>query len=189
LVDLENKKMNSISDVLPFQPRGDWAWVPGLSLSPDNRIVYAVTHPAKSGLSSAESSPVFDLSAIALDQNVAVDLAPQTGMFAYPSASPLLPGKRFWLAYLQAIFPDRSDTSRYRLVIIERDGSNQRTAFPPEGSQGLDPQEVIWSPLPADSSPLWLGLIYQGNLWLIDPASSQVQQITGDGLISRIDWK
>jgi hypothetical protein len=189
LVDLVNKKLIPIIDVLPFQPRGDWAWVPGLSLSPDNSVIYAVTHPVKSGLSSVESSPVFNLSAVAVDKSLAVDLAPQSGMFAYPSASPMLAGKRFWLTYLQAIFPERSDTSRYRLVIVQRDGSNRKIAFPPEGSSGLEPQEVVWSPLPADSSPLWLALIYQGNLWLIDPASSHAQQITGDGLISRIDWK
>jgi len=188
-VDMANKKLIPIVNVLPFQPRGDWAWVPGVSLSPDNKIVYAVTHPTKSGLSSAESSPVFNLSAIAIDKSVAVDLASQTGMFAYPSTSPMLATKRFWLAYLQAIFPDRSDTSRYRLVIEQRDGSNRQIVFPPEGSSGVEPQQVVWSPLPADSSPLWLALIYQGNLYLIDPATGQVQQITGDGLISRIDWK
>jgi len=189
LVDLENKKLTPFVDILPFQSRGDWAWVPGISLAPDNLVAYVVTHEAKSGLSSAEASPVFNLSAYTLDNTLKVDLASQSGMFAYPSASPMLPANRFWLAYLQAIFPDRSDTSRYRLIVMERDGSNQRTVFPPEGSSGLEPQEVVWSPLPADSSPLWLALVYQGNLWLIDPASNQVQQITGDGLISRIDWK
>ena len=189
LVDLAKKELVPIIDVLPYQPRGDWAWVPGVSLSPDNKIIYTVTHPTKSGLSSVESSPVFNLSAIAVDKSIAVDLASQSGMFAYPSTSPMLPTKRFWLASLQAIFPDRSDTSRYRLVIEQRDGSNRRIVFPPEGSPGLEPQEVVWSPLPADSSPLWLALIYQGNLYLLDPATGQVQQITGDGLISRIDWK
>ena len=189
LVDIEKKKLVPILDILPFQPQGDWAWVPGIDWSPDHHILFTGTHASKSGLSSIESSPIFDLSAILVDNNQTIDMVAQAGMFVYPSASPMLPGNRFWLAYLQAIFPDRSDTSRYRLVITQRDGSNQSVVFPPEGSPGLEPQQVIWSPIPADGTPVWVAVHYQGNLWLIDPVSGQTQQITGDGLISRIDWK
>lgn len=189
LVDFENKNLVSILDLLPFQARGDWAWVPGITWSPDGKVIYTVTHAAKSGLSSEESSPVFDLSAIVLESKQVVRLVPQAGMFAYPSASSLTVGKRFWVSFLQAIFPDRSETSRYRVEIQEPDGSNRKTIFPPEGTAGIDPMQVVWSPAPANGGPLWLGLIYQGNLWLVDPSGSQAQQITGDGLISRIDWK
>ena len=190
IVDLDNKQLVPVLTLLPYQPRGDWAWVPGIEWSPDHRILFAGTHLGKSGLSSQEASPIFDLSAVVLENNnLAVDLVAQSGMFVYPSTSPMLPGNRFWLAYLQAVFPDRSDTSRYRLVVANQDGSNHKTVFPPEGSTGLEPQQVIWSPLPPDKSPMWIALQYQGNLWLIDPDSGQSQQITGDGLITRIDWK
>jgi hypothetical protein len=189
LVDLDKKKLVPILDLLPYQSGGNWAWVPGIDWSPDRLILFTGTHASKSGLSSAESSPNFDLSAIVVENNQTIDIAAQAGMFAYPSSSPMLPGNRFWLAYLQAIFPDRSDTSRYRLVVTEQDGSNHKIAFPPEGSLGLEPQQVVWSPLPADGTPIWMAVHYQGNLWLIDPVSGQAQQITGDGLISRIDWK
>jgi hypothetical protein len=30
---------------------------------------------------------------------------------------------------------------------------------------------------------------YQGNLWLIDSITGQSQQVTGDGLIVRMNWK
>jgi hypothetical protein len=32
-------------------------------------------------------------------------------------------------------------------------------------------------------------VVYQGNLWLVDSGSSAAYQVTGDGLISGIDWK
>jgi hypothetical protein len=31
--------------------------------------------------------------------------------------------------------------------------------------------------------------MYQGNLWLIDAVTGTAQQVTGDGLIVRMDWK
>jgi hypothetical protein len=189
LVDIEKKKLVPVLDLLPYQPQGDWAWVPGIDWSPDHQILFTGTHASKSGMTSNEASPIFDMSAILVDNNQTIDMVAQAGMFAYPSASPMLPGNRFWLAYLQAIFPDRSDTSRYHLVISQRDGSNRNVVFPPEGSPGLEPQQVIWSPMPADGSPMWVAVHYQGNLWLIDPVSGQTQQITGDGLINKIDWK
>ncbi len=189
LVDFDKKKLVSLLDLLPFQARGDWAWVPGITWSPDGKIIYTVTHAKKSGLSSDESSPIFDLSAIVLEDNLVINMAPQAGMFAYPSASPSIDGVQSWVAYLQAIFPDRSETSRYRVVIQERDGSNRRIAFPPEGTTGIDPMQAVWSPGVVNDNPLWLALVYQGNLWLVDPTNLQTQQITGDGLISRIDWK
>jgi hypothetical protein len=31
--------------------------------------------------------------------------------------------------------------------------------------------------------------VYQGNLWLVDSGNNQAYQVTGDGLVTRIDWK
>jgi hypothetical protein len=62
--------------------------------------------------------------------------------------------------------------------------------FPPEGSAGLAPQTHVWSPSPIESEMGdYLGFIYQGNIWLIDTNTGFTQQITGDGLVSKIDWK
>ncbi len=189
MVDIEHKKLAPILEMLPFQARGDWSWLPGITWSPDSKILYIVTHAKKSGLTSEESSPIFDLSAVVLDDKLVINLALQAGMFAYPSASPFTNADRFWVAYLQAIFPDRSETSRYRMVIQERDGSNRTIIFPPEGAAGIDPIQAVWSPAAESDSPLWIALVYQGNLWLVNPSNGQSQQITGDGLLSRIDWK
>jgi hypothetical protein len=34
-----------------------------------------------------------------------------------------------------------------------------------------------------------IAVIHQDNIWLINVSNGQAQQITGDGLISRIDWR
>lgn len=65
-------------------------------------------------------------------------------MFAYPVASPFLDGDHYEVAYLQAVFPEQSDTSPYKLVIIDQDGSNRRAIFPAEGTTGLEPQQILW---------------------------------------------
>jgi hypothetical protein len=178
-----------LQDLIPLQTQSDWAWVPGLAWGPDNDILYTVIHAPKSGLSSNEASPLFDLAGIVPESKTTIDMIPQSGMFAYPEPSPMLADKRYQVGFLQAIFPEQSETGRYRLVLMDRDGSNRRLVFPPEGSQGLDPQKIAWGPKPSDDSSLSLALIYQGNLWLVNTDTNQAQQITGDGSISRLDWK
>ena len=72
---------------------------------------------------------------------------------------------------------------------MDRDGSNKRVLFPEEGAQGLDPQRVVWSPAPLGESGYVVALVYQNNIYLLDVNTGQAQQITGDGLVNRIDWK
>jgi hypothetical protein len=114
-------------------------------------------------------------------------------MFAYPSASALRPSgeeKSYQVAFLQAIFPEQSETSRYRVMVMDRDGSNQRAIFPPSDAPGLEPQAPVWAPQPLEGQAGdFMALVYQGNLWLVDSGSGQAFQVTGDGLISRVDWK
>ena len=99
-------------------------------------------------------------------------------------------GNDYQVAYLQAIFPNQSDSSRYRLVAMDRDGSNRRTLFPAEDKPGLDPQQVAWSPavIPERNS-YSIAVLYQGNLWLVDSSTDEATQVTGDGLISRVSWR
>ncbi len=193
LVDVENGDFEPLLDITALSTHSDWAWIPGLSWGGDGRTLYTVTHAPSSNLIGLEDSPYFDLSAVSLTNNTSIQLSPQTGMFAYPSASPIRPSgkeKMYQVAYLQAIFPAQSETSRYRVVIMDRDGSNRRVIFPPEDAPGLEPQTPIWTPDPVPGQTGdFLAVVYQGNLWLIDSGSAQAHQITGDGLISRIDWK
>lgn len=190
LVELNETNTILLIDITPLQTRGDWAWVPGIGWSPDNDILYLVNHAPMSGLTTDETSPLFDLNAYIVDEGYSVNLIPQTGMFAYPSPSPVITNRHYLVAFLQAIFPEQSESSRYRLMIMDRDGSNRRSIFPPEGSPGLEPQKVVWGPSQNNSQPAnWLAVIYQGNLWLLNLERQQAQQITGDGSISKIDWR
>jgi len=192
LVDVDTQQLIPLVDIIPFQTRGDWAWVPGLGWSSDSRVLFTVVHTPLPGLSSDEASPLFDLTALVVNrsQAQAIPMVSPSGMFAYPTPytgeNPRLQGQ---IAYLQAIFSEQSDSSRYRLVIMDRDGSNKTTLFPDSGSPGLDPQKVIWGPQPQGDSDPWVAVYYQGNLHLVNPLTGQSQQVTGDGSIGRIDWK
>jgi len=186
-----------LRDVIPLQTGGDWAWVPGIDWSPDGKTLYLVDHLAPEGSPSPEESTLFDLVANPLEAGPPVNLFSQVGMFAYPSASPLqggsdiLPGENSSkVAYLQAIIPSQSETSRYQLAVSDRDGSNKKIIFPDTGAQGLDPQHVVWSPAPVkQGEDFTIAVIYQNNIWLVSLADGQAQQITGDGLTVRIDWR
>jgi hypothetical protein len=74
------------------------------------------------------------------------------------------------------------------LDVVNGDGTNLRSLFPAEGRSGLEPQTPVWAPSSPDQR-VFLGVIYEGNLWIVDADSGQSQQITGDGLTSQIDWK
>jgi resuscitation-promoting factor RpfB len=196
LVVLGGNDIIPLMDVITLQTRGDWAWVPALAWGPDGLIIYTVDHVATPGSGSPEESPLFDLAAIPLVGGDPISLVSQSGMFTYPLPSPLQikdSGENaYQIAYLQSIFPTQSETSRYRLALMDRDGSNRRILFPPDGSPGINPQNGwgAWSPDVLDGSQSYsLAVIYQDNLWMVDVESGDARQITGDDLVSRVDWK
>lgn len=203
IFDSQNATLSPILNITPYQTNGDWAWVPHATWSPDGNVIYTIID-ALSGEMNSSNLPEFDLIAIPLTGGMPVVLVKDTGMFAYPETSPMkknnnfiynsignpLDQNLFSVAYLQAIFPDQSETSGYRLFIIDRDGSNQKSLFPEEGEVGLNPQRVVWSPDNiAGEGDYAIALIYNGNIWLIFPGNGVAQQVTGDGLTSRIDWR
>jgi hypothetical protein len=196
LLALGEGLLNPILAIVSLQTRGDWAWVPGLSWGPDGKVLYTVTHAPSPGAAAPEESSLFDLTAVPLEGGAPVTLATRTGMFAYPLASPGLERKTgetiYQIAYLQAVNPNQSESSRYGVMIMDRDGSNRRKLFPSEGSPGLDPQEQWggWSPEPLkEAGGLALALIYQGNVWMVDVAGGEAWQVTGDNMVSRVDWR
>jgi hypothetical protein len=193
LVNLDDKVQVPLLDIVPLQTRADWTLIPGLAWGADGRSVFYVNHAPSSGLVSAEESPFYDLKSFSLANGSETRLVRESGMFAYPAVSALRVNgneKFYFVSYLQAIFPEQSETSRYRLIVMDRDGSNRRALFPPEGSQGLEPQTVVWAPQPISATEGdFLGVVYQGNLWLVDVATGSAHQVTGDGQIVKIDWK
>ncbi len=187
-VNPDSKELVPLFNLIPVETGSDWAWIPGIGFSSDDSTVFMSNHTPLSGLTRDEDSPLFDLVAWVIEGNYTVPLVSGTGMFSYPEPAPY-PDEKFLVAYLQAAFPEKSDTSRYRLVVMDRDGSNKTTIFPSEGSTGIEPQKIAWSPWITDKIDRWIGLINQGNLWLINVDLNQVQQISGDGSIIRIDWE
>lgn len=205
LVDYKTGAMTTTLEIAPLQTRHDWAWVPGVTWGPDGNALYTVNHaPGPAGVST-EESPNFDLIAVTGSSGGVtpwlsgaartLPLASQTGMFAYPLASPLqdIGGESdYQIAYLQALFPEQSESSRYRLTVMDRDGSNRRALFPGEESPAMEPQQFwgAWSPMPLGGSGHYaLAVIYQGNLYLVDVVSGMASQVTGDGLTTRIIWR
>ncbi|NIW44012.1 MAG: hypothetical protein GWN30_04350, partial [Gammaproteobacteria bacterium] len=192
----QTDQVTQLLDIIPFQTVGDWAWVPGFDWSPDNNFLYTVEHVATNGIENPEESPRFDLSAVPVAGGKPIRIVQDVGMFAYPITSPYyldVTGElNFQIAYLQAISPMQSDSSRYSVMTVDRDGSNKDRVFPAEGLPGIDAQSGwgAWSPYDYEStSDLILAIIYQGNIWFIDPISGEEWQITGDGRINRIDWQ
>ena len=192
LVDIEDGGLIPLTTITPLQTRRDWAWIPGITWGADSKSLYFSTHAPSENLVSAEESPLFNLTAFSMINSTNIHMVQQTGMFSYPSSSPIFGepnGINFNIGFLQAIFPDQSETSRYRLVIMDRDGSNRQTIFPSEGLTGIEPQSPVWAPRSTLINAEYISFLYQGNIWLIDTISKFSQQITGDGLIERVDWK
>ncbi len=164
-----------------FQTYSDWVWNPSITWSPDGKFIYTVLHGPPIGLETPEDSPVFDVAVLAADGSFDASLIPQAGIWATPIPSP--DGKS--VAYLQATTPLDSVTSRYRLMIMDRDGSNAAPLFPPPDQPGLKKIDAtfFWSP---DSAQM--AVIHNGNLWVVDIAAGLSQQLTGDGQTTSPTW-
>jgi hypothetical protein len=178
-----------LQGILPFDTQSDWAWIPPINWSPDSRVLFYTDHTPSKDEPGQETSPDFSLGANFLNSNPAVTIIPLSGMFAYPSTTAIQPDGRYQMAYLQAIFPSQSDTSRYKLILMDRDGSNKITGFPPDGSIGLEPQIISWSPENDKGEVNQIAFLYQGNIWFLNIADHSTNQVTGDGLITRMDWR
>ena len=202
-IDLLDSARKIIFEITPYQTDGDWAWVPGVSWSPEGKSIYTVNHVTPNE-NKTNGSQQFDLVVIHLNSGTPMTLVQNVGMFAYPIVSPtnknlalinldnseFLDENAFSVAYLQAIYPAASETSDYRLFIVDGDGSNRKSLFPEEDAGGLKPQHIAWSPMALENNDTYaIALIYNGNIWIIETGNGIAHQITGDGLTSRIDWR
>jgi Tol biopolymer transport system component len=181
LIDPAKQASTAIAKYPVYQTYSDWVWNPSIAWTRDGKFLYTVLHGAPIGIESPEDSPIFDVAALAADGTFGASLIARSGMWANPVPSP--DGKQ--VAYLQALAPLQSVTSKYRLHIMDRDGSNSTALFPPTDRNGLAPLDItfVWSP---DSSQL--AAILNGNLWLIDLNTRLSQQLTGDGQTTNPAW-
>lgn len=182
LVNFASGGMTNLIDFEPYQPKTDWAWIPGSHWSKDGSALYSVQK-------SANSDSEYDLVAILIDSGRVLPLVEGCGLFCYPVPSTEDALGNIRVGYLSAIIPTQSETSRYNLYVMDRDGSNRKKLYPGEGQQGLDPQLIAWSPALNKSEFNRLLFIAQGNLLLVELPSGAIKQITGDGSISRVIWR
>ncbi len=181
LVDSKAGTLTPLVEFSPYQTSGDWAWVPGIAWADGHSVLYTVLPD------STQNSNSYSLNGILTSQSFPLVLQANTGLFAYPSVAPANDNK-LQIAYLSAILPDQSETSGYNLSVMDRDGSNSKKLYPNEGGSGLEPQKVVWSPI-QNNGAQFIAFIANGNLLLIHPDTAAINQITGDGSISKIDWK
>lgn len=180
LVDFSDKQLLPLFSLTPLETSSDWAWIPPITWSSDNQFLFSVT--SESGQTMNES---FSISAFDASSADHITLFEKTGMFAYTATSSKADAGSA-IAFLQAIFPEKSQTSRYNLVLADQDGSNQTIIFPHEGATGIEPQQIKWLVDPVNNAN-YIALIYQGNLWMIHLEDLSFTQITGDGLTTKID--
>ena len=195
IIPVEEPEKQVLLEITPYKTQGDWAWMPGISIGPLGNIVYSVDHAAQEGSLVAEESPVFDLVAIPLTGGGVRQIVQNVGMFSYPLPSPVQAKPSgeasYQVAYLQAVFPDQSATSNYRVALMDRDGSNQHLIFPALDKSGLQPSRGwgAWSPEPLESNGAYpLAVNYEGNIWIINTETGDSWQVTGDGRVQALDW-
>lgn len=186
-IDVNEPSFDTLLPLVPYQTLGDWAWVPGVAWGHDGRTLFTVRHGAPVGLESDAASPVFDVVALQPSLGSVLPMQERTGMFAYPSVSPVVEQPdgelAYQVAFLQALTPLESRDSRYQVVVADRDGSNREVVFPAAGEPGLEPQVIAWAP---DATRL--ALIYRGDVYIVDVASGVGHRLTSDGQATIVDW-
>jgi len=181
LVDINTGEFNTLIEYPVFNTRQSWSWRATLSWSPANDLMATTIH-VPIGNYPPETSPAFSAAVVALDGTFDTPVAENSGIWTTPkySGDPIDPQ----LAYMRARDPFNSINGEYDLVVADRDGSNARVIFPPEGQVGLRTQEYTWSP-----SGRQIALIYQGDLWMVDVETNATHQLTLDGGASQPKWQ
>lgn len=188
LVDLQTQETNILYAIEPVQTSGEWSWLSPVSWSVNNDFIYFIDHEKKLESVGTEYVQSFSLKSIRLDNNQINRIIENTGMFSFSAPLMTKEANSSKILFLNAISPEKSDSSTYRLFISDRDGSNENLVFPNLDMQGILPQKIL-SHCELESDCV-VSLIYQGNLWFLSLGEKIIpHQITGDGLISLIDWK
>jgi len=194
-VEVSTRRAFPLAVYPPQAPRGtnldDPVWLPTPTWSPDSLFIACTLHGEEPGR-PADESRIFELWALDLENTVRARLTRSIGMWSMPRWSPAIrlasdPGTasaESQIAYANAHTPSDSYESRYTLMVMDRDGSNKRELFPAYDQAGMPrPFDYRWSP---DGSQLVV--LYLGDLYLLDAASGEAQQLTGDRQCTHVDW-
>ncbi len=167
-----------------------WSWRATVSWSPDDDLLLTTVHGLPIGSEPAETSPAFHVAVTDTRGTFEAPIAQNAGIWAAPKYSPEInaDGAEFPLGYVAYLrcrdFPNCiSDSAQYDLYLADRDGSNPRRLYPPDGQSGLTQREFVWSP-----DGRQIAFLYQGNLWVIDIFSQVASQLTLDGGASSPVW-
>ncbi|MEE8390542.1 MAG: G5 domain-containing protein [Anaerolineae bacterium] len=180
VVHVANGRQIMLARFPPYRTYAPWVWTPTVSWSAEGDFVATTLHgPAPTG-EEPEDSPVFDVWVIAADGTITAELVSEAGMWAAPRYAP----DGDYVAFGHARSPYISQTSGYDLYLMDRDGSDRRLLFPPEGEIGMDYPEVAWG-----SGGDRLIVVYQNNLYWIAVADGQVRQLTDEGSVTTVRWQ
>jgi hypothetical protein len=180
IVALSDKQRLTLASFPEYRTRSHWAWVPTVAWSADGYLLTFVAHEEDLSGLEPEDNPIFGLWATSVDSGLKVRLAEDVGMWSAPRWSP---GSGGLLAYGQAQSPRNSQDSRYELFVMDRDGSNKRRLFPPEGLMGVIAPDVAWAP-GGDA----LLFEYEDNLYLVDVKTGDLAQLTSDDQSTHPRW-
>jgi resuscitation-promoting factor RpfB len=174
----------------------NWSWRANVSWSWDGTLLATTVHTPVPNV-PADTSPVFDVVVTDIRGSFQAYIVESAGMWSSPQFSPPLqnPDSQYengYLAYLKSRDPVNTVYGEYDLFVADRDGSNARSVFPPEGQPGITwetadagliPQLYAWSP-----DARQIAVIYQGNLWVVDVLSLVAHQLTFDGRSQHPVW-
>jgi hypothetical protein len=165
----------------PYRTYASWAWTPTISWSLEGGFIVTTLHgPSPTG-EAPEDSPIFDVWALDATGTISTELSSEAGMWA----SPVYAQDGDLIAFFRSRNPYTSKTSSYDLYLMDRDGSDQRPLFPPEGEIGLEyhPQMLTWG------TGNRLILLYYGNLHMIDTTTGEVQPLTSGSNATAVLWQ
>lgn len=191
LVNLADSELGSpLLRYREFRTAADWSWRATVSWSPEDDLLLTTVHGAPLGSESPETSAAFNIAVTDPQGSFSATIVEHSGIWSSPQFSPLVvdPQAQFprgYIAYLRArdIGNSINSQAEYDLIVADRDGSNTRKIYPPEGQPGLNAQNFAWSP---DGKQI--AFIYRGNLWVIDVESEVARQLTLDGRASQPIW-
>jgi resuscitation-promoting factor RpfB len=180
-----------------FRTTLPWSWRPNLSWSWDSDLIATTVHGPPVGGEPPDRSPAFDVTVTDVSGSFEGKVVDKAGMWSSPQFSPPLeaPGSTFpqgYMAYLRARDPFSSVSGEYDLLVADRDGSNARVIFPPDGQAGIEAESQLtgltsrdfaWSP---DAEHI--AVVYQGNIWMVEVATRVSYQLTFDGGSSVPVW-
>ena len=190
IVDRRERQLQPLLAYAPFDSGARWTWRTSLSWSSDSRLVAATAHGASVGDEPATASPVFNLAISSADGSFSARLRRNAGMWSAPTFSPAGHGGDGYIAWLSAREPQNSLSSAYDLVIADRDGSNERRVFPPDGHAGLLRLNFASTAPPFAWSPdaRHIAIVYRGDIWLVDATNADATKVTFDGASSFPVW-